>query len=342
MLADTVIAERDGLLDRVTGGSVTALARAIQRARRFDLAPSVIASAYAVRKSPITSQIGALSLCRLPFTTTWFEWPGSDPVYRPFQENTTSATTPAPSRVGALVETDESQQCGVMSFAWTHQVNGLSICPLAATFDWRENPDALEDLELTSWRHMGLTEAQIDERILNNFRTLPSAPSLKGASDDELVLDRRRTGVVWSPVMEGYGRMLAQQQGARPGPGTPEWQAWDGDLAGEPNSLRCVILLLNSRNVTSAEHVEPPEKLNKARVRSGKAPLLDHTTIRIKLSRAMAARAGSSGDVQREAARLHLVRGHPKIRKTGVFWWSPHPRGDQTRGVVDQSYRLDP
>lgn len=342
MLADTILAERGKAIDRLTGGGVTALAEAIQKAGRFDVAPGVIVSAYAVRKNPITSQIRALSLCRLPFATTWFEWPGSDPVYDPFRENTVSDFTPAPARVGALVETDESRQRGTMTFAWSHRTAGLNICPLAATFDWREHPEEVECVERDLWRHQGLSEAQMDERMLAAFRDQPSVPSLKGASEDELLQERRRGGVVWSPIMDGFAKLLIQQRGALPGPGMPEWQAWGGDLAGEPGSLRCVILLLNSRNATATEHVTPSDKLNRARLRSGKPPLLDHRTIRIKLSRAMSARAGSSGETSREATRFHLVRGHSKIRKTGVYWWSPYGRGDPSRGTVSQSYRVDP
>lgn len=43
--------------------------------------------------------------------------------------------------------------------------------------------------------------------------------------------------------------------------------------------------------------------------------------------------ADASG-ISREAARQHLVRGHFKIRRTGVYWWSPFLRGDGTRGTV--------
>ena len=342
MLADTVLAECKGRFDRESGGGATALAKAIQGAGRFDLSPGVVVSAYAVRKSPLSSQLRALSLCRLPFATTWFEWPGADPVYDPFRENTTTATTPTPSRIGALIQTDESRQRGVMTFAWSHRTAGLNICPLAATFDWRENFEEVKCLERAAWRHSGMSETQIDKRMLNSFHTLPSVVPRHGVNADEVLQERRRSGIVWSPIMDGYAKILIRQLGRLPGPGTPQFQAWGGDLAGEPNALRCVILLLNSRNATSAEHVVLPDKLNRARLRSGKAPLLDHTTIRIKLSRAMAGRAGSSENTQREAARFHVVRGHPKIRKSGVYWWSDHGRGNPSRGTVSQGYRVDP
>ena len=53
MLADTILAERGGMMDRLTGGSVTALAQAIRRAARFDLTPGVVVSGYAVRQTSL-------------------------------------------------------------------------------------------------------------------------------------------------------------------------------------------------------------------------------------------------------------------------------------------------
>lgn len=272
MLADTILSECKGKLDKFTGGSVTALAEAIQKAGRFDLAPGVVVSAYAVRKSPLTSQLRALSLCRLPFTTTWFEWPGSDPVYDPFRENNVTAAAPAPVRIGALVQTDESRQRGVMTFAWSHRATGINICPLAANFDWSEKPEEVKCLIRTAWRHSGISKTQINERMLDSFHTLPSVIPRHGVNEDDVVQERRRAGVVWSPIMEGYAKMLVRQQGSLPGPETPEFQAWGGDLAGEPNALRCVILLLNSRNATSAEHVLPPTSSTEQGSAPGRPP----------------------------------------------------------------------
>jgi hypothetical protein len=38
--------------------------------------------------------------------------------------------------------------------------------------------------------------------------------------------------------------------------------------------------------------------------------------------------------------RAHFVRGHFKARKSGVFWWSPHARGDLSRGMVAKDYEV--
>lgn len=46
----------------------------------------------------------------------------------------------------------------------------------------------------------------------------------------------------------------------------------------------------------------------------------------------LAARAGSASD--RNSPRLHAVRGHFKVRKHGVYWWSDFMRGDPRRGSI--------
>jgi hypothetical protein len=38
--------------------------------------------------------------------------------------------------------------------------------------------------------------------------------------------------------------------------------------------------------------------------------------------------------------RAHMVRGHFKHTKHGIFFWSPHMRGDFKRGVVTKDYEV--
>jgi hypothetical protein len=45
--------------------------------------------------------------------------------------------------------------------------------------------------------------------------------------------------------------------------------------------------------------------------------------------------------VARRGWRWHSVRGHFKIRKTGVYWWSPFYRVDPTKQTVRQEYKVE-
>ena len=41
--------------------------------------------------------------------------------------------------------------------------------------------------------------------------------------------------------------------------------------------------------------------------------------------------------------RAHMVSGHYKRRRTGLFWWSHHMRNErniETRGFVDKDYNV--
>lgn len=87
-----------------------------------------------------------------------------------------------------------------------------------------------------------------------------------------------------------------------------------------------VIILLNCRNAVEIEHVERQEKLNRARRKKGKPEIGEYRYVRLHLSprkrRVYEARGESRGQVEGG-----LVMGHFKVRRSGVYWWSPHWRG---------------
>ena len=58
----------------------------------------------------------------------------------------------------------------------------------------------------------------------------------------------------------------------------------------------------------------------------------------LKLSAARCRAAAAAGMTEQEM-RMHWCRGHFKIRKTGVFWWSPHVRGHRAPFVASASLR---
>jgi hypothetical protein len=336
MLADDVIAASGGLADQTYAGSITALGQDIRRAARFDLTPGFMLSAQTVHRSPSHTRLRALPLCRLPFARTWFEWPGQDPAGGPPITVGPERYAPVPRRVGAMVTVDESRQRGVMTWAWfTKEENqGINVCPLSFTFDWREDFEPLDDLVLDACRRFGISKAEAER--LDYESTVAKLPRMRGVSPQQMVEDRDRFGLVWSPYAAQFRTVYERKHGPID-PSHMLWKAAIGDITGEPGMLQCVILLLNSRNMTAAQVVPAPERLNRQRERKGKPPLLDYTTIRIKLSRTMTARAGAAGE--RSPSRMHVVSGHFKVRKSGVYWWSDHARGDPTQGVVRQQTR---
>lgn len=89
-------------------------------------------------------------------------------------------------------------------------------------------------------------------------------------------------------------------------------------------------LLLTARNAPLiVGDAEDLERLNKKRARSGKPALVNARPVYWNLTREerRALRARMPFDRSaRSAAISHMVRGHMKVRASGVFWWSPHFR----------------
>lgn len=107
------------------------------------------------------------------------------------------------------------------------------------------------------------------------------------------------------------------------------------DVQDEMGHLFATLILMNAKNCVEVAKTEPPVKLNKARSKRGKPELLAYSTVRIELSKSQQ-RAVKSGIMTREEAQRHLVRGHFKVRATGVFWWGDFMRGDAARGTIER------
>jgi hypothetical protein len=112
------------------------------------------------------------------------------------------------------------------------------------------------------------------------------------------------------------------------------------DVTDEMGHILATLILMNSKNCLEFKNVEPPPKLNKARRKQGKLELLPYSTVEIKLNQA-ATRAAVQGRGDEAHMRRHLVRGHFKVRATGIFWWHHFMRGDEQAGTVEhKKYRV--
>jgi hypothetical protein len=308
MFADDLQASVGSRYDQLTardtreGGLISRMAGWLRTAQIFTATREVVNSAYAVLERPIAEQLRALAICRAPFQRTWIEWREGD----------------APNQqYGILLTFDGADtRCGrcvtASRMATTKEV---IVYPIVGMFDWRELPGHVPDrsgMQLrdeAQWRQA----CEQDSRWRGKFADAYEFTARHGFA--------RLTDV---PLLDEFSRQV------------------QGDVVqGVSDNLhlaRAFLLLLNSRNLTRVEPQVISEKLQRARAKSGKQPLLDHARITIHLSRALAARAGAATD-PRNPMRLHVVRGHFKIRKSGVFWWSPHSRGSLEAGEVKRQIR---
>jgi hypothetical protein len=112
------------------------------------------------------------------------------------------------------------------------------------------------------------------------------------------------------------------------------------DWAGEVAYILATIGLMNTRNASDTVLVDKTEH-NKKRAKQKQLPLFSHHRLRIhpKLSARVAA-ANKQTNGSHSAMRMHLVRGHWKVRRTGIFFWHPFARGSAEHGTVEKEYVL--
>ena len=112
--------------------------------------------------------------------------------------------------------------------------------------------------------------------------------------------------------------------------------------------LEYFLALLHCQNIEEVKHM-PPKRLNKKRAKKGKTPLFEYHTLHIKPLNKKTRSLGQA-DPTDIHMRVHLQRGHfkkytadnPLFGKiTGLWWWQPHVRGRNKKGVVMNDYELD-
>jgi hypothetical protein len=106
-----------------------------------------------------------------------------------------------------------------------------------------------------------------------------------------------------------------------------------GTIALDIPVLLVFLLLLASRSSLPCRR-ETAERLNRARFRSGRTPLLDYIEARAPLPPECLGYSRTSPGGGRRGPRLHHVRGHLVRRGSTLFWRVPHLRGSAHSGRV--------
>jgi hypothetical protein len=302
MLADTLLGPNPGL-DEMMFGGLQLYQDKLRSAQKFVLDRSIGEVAGDMPRQAVRD---ALPFCRLPFPVCWLEIAQQD---RPFfadaffhGPNHAGAKTYQPVRVGLLCEQQgDNPQRFWATLAWTYSTADQLTQDL-------DTPTAISPAGASIW--CDTVDPKLGEPF---YLTMQVAPYFRTTMT--LIADKD------PETAEKLGRYA------------------NHDWAGEPWFWLAVMALLNAKNGASSTFSPAPEKLNKARRKAGKPPLVEYhqLTLRIGPSERGAARGEASS---REAMRAHTVRGHFKIRRTGIYWWRPFIRGDVASGFADKSYRL--
>lgn len=296
----------------------------LRQAVRFEVAPEVGAMAHAINRSNAARMLAAMEFCRLPFEVVWFEWLGpaaSLGIAGP--DESLDPLRPPPARMGFLVEAANGRlNAGLVSYAWAHAQTGVMVCPLSTTFDWGADSCVVPTL---------LPDQSPSDAWVEGMRRYPRFAKDRAA---DLLALRGRHGVVPCPHTAALVSGVIRQNPADAARLIQD--AW-GDIEGEQRFVESLLATMNCRNLVEAHPVEDLSVLNKARRRLGRPSRLEFRNVVVALSRVQARKAQAYGGAASGRLPLHIVRGHPKVRRTGIYWWSPFWRGDAGNGRIERS-----
>ncbi|MDB6107053.1 MAG: hypothetical protein JWO52_7052 [Gammaproteobacteria bacterium] len=107
-----------------------------------------------------------------------------------------------------------------------------------------------------------------------------------------------------------------------------------GTVSRDTPMLLAFFLLLNSCSGLPQRSVDW-SRLNRKRVASGRAPLLNHIEVRVPLERVPDRAPAGDDTMMRSAPIRHPVRGHLFRRGNDIKWRKKHWRGSVVRGRVE-------
>jgi hypothetical protein len=307
----------------------------IAAAQKFVLGPEFAAVAEALADD-YSGLVRVFDKCRLPYREMWVEWLQADRPRFMSAGIQLPGYQKQPKRVGMLL----SATCPELS-AWKAHLFwnfedgecgaaiGAMVCDLVKPFHHLSAADELTMQQVRDDRarilrsritpHPGWTSASLDVRLAMTNHTGMEHPDF-----DVSFLGKSLLATI-SPAerRKAFQVMIELAQ---------------SDWAGEVPYMLAVIGLLNARNATETDHVDRT-KINKTRKKDGKPLLFEHKILRIA-GRQTKHYVNGDGSATHATRRAHWTRGHFKHRKTGIFFWHPHLRGNLQRGLVDKDYEL--
>jgi hypothetical protein len=241
-----------------------------------------------------------LQLCpdalRLPAPTFWIEWIANPPI----------SEEPG-TRIGALVETDESGREGFVTPFFDGPDGQIRMVPGRIEFDL-DNELTAEPGSIDSFRimHASLGSA---EQLLRHaiFQHQQAWASFHRASSQSVVAKARVE--------------MAETS----------WLLLPLTLA--------FAALLNSGGALR-ERASDFSRLNAKRSRSGKSELLEHIEVRMSLGQSLYQASDRKAAGSRSQPRHHPVRGHLVHRAGRIFWRKAHVRGDLSRAILSRTVNV--
>jgi hypothetical protein len=256
---------------------------------------------------------GCLDLLRMPAPHLWIEW--NDEVHKRVIHETGSAaeldSAATGRKVGILLRASTNGLTAVGRTFWVDAAGdehaAPTLSPLETHFDLRgEFADAKDTQDVLSGGFVDATHggsaatASLLDCVRFRFEDSWAGYYREGAAN----ADFKRRLITYSI----------------------DSIAWDAPF------VLAFLLLLSAKDATRQVPVSRAA-INRKRLASGRAPLLDHVEVNASLD-AVSTVASMGDGSGRQSPRLHHVRGHLVRREQRVFWRVPHLRGSCCRGAV--------
>jgi hypothetical protein len=277
---------------------------------RYVLADDLAQSATRLAYADGDRLVSCLDLVHVPARSLWVEWTEA-PRRAELMGITALALRNGPCvhRAGAFLSTSHDCRSGEIRTFWSTSAELAYVSPVVCEFDLDQpfESDPLADPILGS-----------------GLATVSAPPEL--CLDDFLKHIRFGFDMRWSAYYEDTCRTVEMRRAVL--------RSSLGACAFDPPMLFAFFLMLAARDALPRRAV-PMDRLNRARQRAGKAPLLDHIEVSAPLCPESASTVEPSTSVhERRFPRLHHVCGHIVRRGTSIFWRSPHLRGSARLGQV--------
>jgi hypothetical protein len=253
---------------------------------------------------------GCLDLIHVPSQQLWLEWLEA-PRQLTLREMPACANMPCYSvrRTGVLIASDPAGRVGTLRTFWSTQDEQVYSAALLTAFDLdRVIRPALDIDAVFSGAAFGVVmpvEEALDELLSHVcFRLDPAWANYYRAAD----LTKSQQMLIVRELL--------------------------GTTAFDMPMILALFLLFAAKDGLQRRPADL-ERLNHARRRSGKHPLLEHIEVRAPIAvRDQCPASLATNTNRRRGPRLHHVRGHIARRGDKVFWRLPHLRGSARLGVV--------
>jgi hypothetical protein len=311
---------KDGTLTHLNNAA--AFATDIEKcATRYVLSDELTRLCTALAYSKGAHTLACTDLLHVPAERVWIEWTEA-PWRNELAGYGFKASAAASSgRRGIFIQSNPDGRRGHMRTFWTNSESELEVLSssMEAYFDF----DTQE----------GEDPATFDRQNRPSFGVSDSAV---GKADILRRCFRFRFERSWQDYYAG-GRLTPLQSAALSHHAL-------GSIATDIPMVLAFFLLLSTRPNLPRRPLML-ERLNRSRLKSGKARLLDQIEVFAPLLPEYRPTNDGSSGISRRASRLHHVRGHLVRRGSQIFWRVPHLRGRARSGVIHTrtvTWTIDP